>query len=168
MSKKIRSNSFAARLTAAQRDELFEALAEGLALGAAAEKVRDWIKANDEAGLNGPGPQPELALADHSVVGRWYRGVRAERRYAEARERAAVAEEQDMGDIALEGRRALMHARWLATHDDLTVTQIVALERSQVLRERLELDRAKLAERQRRYISLANYLAERDAAQRKA
>lgn len=168
MSRKIRSNSFAARLTAAQRDELFEALAGGLAFRAAGEKIRDWIKANDEAGLNGDGPHPDLALADHSMVCRWYRGVRAERRYAEAREIATVVEQQDPGDLAEQAQRALVHARWLATLQELKVTEVVALERSQVARERLELERAKLADRQRRHISLAAYFTERDARQRKA
>lgn len=168
MSKKIRSNSFAARLTAAQRDELFEALAGGLAFRAAGEKIRDWIKANDEAGLNGEGPHSELALADHSMVCRWYQGVRAERRYEEAKEIATVVEAQDQGDLAEQGQRALVHARWLAALQGLKVTEIVALERSEVARERLELERAKLADRQRRYISLAAYLTEREARQQKA
>jgi len=163
MSKKIRSNSFSARLTAAQRDELFEALAGGLAFREAGGKIRDWIKANDEAGLNGEGPHPELALADHSVVCRWYQGVRTERRYETAREIATVVEQQDLGSLAEQGQRALAHARWLAALEGLKVTEIVALERSQLARERIELEREKLADRQRRQASLAAFLMERQA-----
>ncbi|MBS0630814.1 MAG: hypothetical protein JSS11_02790 [Verrucomicrobia bacterium] len=166
MSKKIRSNSFAARLTGAQRDELFEALAGGLAYRAAGGRIRSWIKANDEAGLNGEGPHRELALADHSMVCRWYQGVCAERRYEEALEVAAVAEAQGPADPEGEARCALGRARWLAVHADLTVTQIVALERSLLARDRLALDREKVAMRQRRQAAVDGLCGERAQQER--
>lgn len=130
------SNSFAARLTAAQREELFAALANGLSYTASAVKIRDWITVNAAAGLNEVQPGGEVPLAKVSTISRWYRGMAAQRRY----EPAGV------------GRR-----------QGLKTAEIVALEKIELAREKFELEREKVAyERGRdRLLEKARLLVER-------
>jgi len=65
---KLRSDSFAARLTPAQRDELFIALAGGLGLPEAAAKVSEWTKAEWGGRRTTPSTVWELAYPARKVV----------------------------------------------------------------------------------------------------
>lgn len=112
--RKPQSNSFAARLTAAQREELFDALAAGLGYRAAAVKISDWISANDAAGLNGDQPGREIPPPSAATLSKWYRGRAAQRRY----EPAGV------------GRR-----------QGLKTAEIVALEKLELARAKFEFER---------------------------
>lgn len=150
MKKTIRSNSFAARLTPAQRDELFEAITAGLSYHDAAKKIRDWITANDAAGRNGPRPVRPLKLSEATTIGKWYHATATERRHALVAEVAKVAQAHCPADYEAQGRRALGQARYLATLEGLSVADIVMLERSELARDKLALEREKLAYQQRR------------------
>lgn len=141
--KTIRSNSFAARLTAEQRDELFELLAEGLSYREGAEKVRDWIMANDEAGLNGTQPARELRLTEATTIRRWYHATSVERRYALARETFMASQAHHPENYKTQTWAALDQARYLAVHENLRVTDIAMLERNELNRQKLAFQREK-------------------------
>jgi len=131
--KKLRADSFAARLTPAQRDELFTALAGGLGLVEAAQKVHAWTKA--EWGGKPPSTQ---------AISAWFAGARVERRYAAAKEAALVAQANCPDDYDERARRALGQAKFLATLEDLSPKEVAILERNELARQKLELDRRKL------------------------
>lgn len=150
MVKKISPNSFIARLTAAQREELFFALSDGLGYRQALGKIRAWMQANDEAGLNGDKAGREIRMSAISVLSKWYRNAVAQRRYERAKEAAAVALAHAPADFEEQARRALGHARYLATLEGLAVSDIASLERNELARERLAFDREKHADQQRR------------------
>lgn len=152
LKKKIYSNSFAARLTAAQRDELFDALAGGLGLRAASERVRDWMSANAEAGLIDERAEGEMKVTQGAVISRWYRRVVAERRYERARELAGVGLAEAPEDYDDQTTRALGHARYLATLEGIGVSEIAALERNALAREKFAFEQRKfdIAGRERR------------------
>jgi len=130
---KLRSDSFAARLTAAQREDLFALLAGGKSLAEAARWVRD-------AGARAPSQQ---------ALSAWYAGARIERRYSAAKESALVAQANCPADYTEAARRALGQARFLATLEDLAPKEIAVLEKNDLTREKIELDRQKLAQDQR-------------------
>lgn len=145
MKKKIYSNSFASRLTAEQRDELFAALKDGLSYSEAAAKIRHWMKTNDEAGLNGARPGREIQLTQATTIAKWYHTTAIEHRYAAAQEVDRVARAQCPPDYEEQTRRALGQARLLAILEGLRPADIALLERNEIAREKLALDREKLA-----------------------
>lgn len=130
---KLRSDSFAAGLTPAQRDELFALLAGGKSLAEAAR----WVR-----GLGAKAPSQQALSA-------WYAGARIERRYSAAKESALVAQANCPADYTEAARRALGQARFLATLEDLAPKEIAALEKIDLTREKLDLDRQRLAQDQR-------------------
>lgn len=130
---KLRSDSFAARLTAAQREDLFALLAGGKSLAEAAR----WVRA---AGAKQPSQQ---------ALSAWFAGARVERRYAAAKEAALVAQANCPADYTEAARRALGQARFLATLEALTPKEVAILEHNELAREKLDLDRLKLAQDQR-------------------
>ena len=131
---KLRADSFAARLTPAQREELFVSLAGGMSLVDAARKVHEWTKAE----WGGKPPSTKAISA-------WFTGQRLERRYLAAKEAAIVAQANCPADYDVQARRALGQARFLATLEDLAPKEIAALEKADLDRQRLELDRVKVA-----------------------
>ena len=131
---KLRSDSFAARLTPAQRDELFIALAGGLGLPEAAAKVCDWTRA--EWGGRKPSTQ---------AISAWFIGTTRERRFLAAKESALVAQANCPADYDEQARKALGQARFLATLEELSPTDIAALDKNELIRQKLDLDRQKLA-----------------------
>lgn len=130
---KLRSDSFAARLTAAQREELFALLAGGKSLAEGAQ----WVR--------GKGAKPPSQQA----LSAWFAGARIERRFVAAKEAALVAQANCPADYSEGARRALGQARFLATLEDLTPKEIAVLEKNDLTREKIELDRQKLAQDQR-------------------
>jgi len=142
-SKTIRSNSFAARLTAEQRDELYDLLDGGLSYREAGEKVRAWIKANDEAGLNSKRAAREFRLTDATTIRRWYKGTTVQRRFAVAQEAAVVALAYCPETFKSQTWRALDQARYLASFENLSVSDIAKLERNEILRQKLAFQREK-------------------------
>lgn len=166
--KKISPNSFIARLTAAQREELFFALSDGLGYRQALVKIRAWMQANDEAGLNGDKAGREIRMSAISVLSKWYRNAVAQRRYERAKEAAAVALAHAPADFEEQARRALGHARYLATLEGLGASDIASLERNELARERLAFEREKHADQLRRDAVLLQAQAYLDQANKNA
>ena len=133
ISRKLRSDSFAAQLTLTQREDVFAALAGGESLADAAQRVRAWIG------------KPVSAQA----VSTWFAGARVERRFAAAKESALVAQANCPADYDEQARRALGQAKFLATLEDLTPGDIAALDRNELARQKIELERQRLAQDQR-------------------
>jgi hypothetical protein len=125
---KLRSDSFAARLTAAQRDELFAALAGGEALAAAVKRVRDWSgKATSQ-----------------QAISAWQAGERVYRRISAAREVGLVAQANCPSDYSDQARRALGQAKFLATLEELSPGEIAQFEKNALIERKLALDEQKL------------------------
>ncbi len=140
MGKKLRSDSFAARLTPRRRDELFESLAGGMSLQEAAELVGKWTKAEGcPATGSGRARKPST-----QAISAWFAGARVERRFLAAKEAALVAQANCPDDFDAQARRALGQARFLAALEELSPGEIAKLERNELLRAKLELDRQKL------------------------
>ena len=131
---KLRSDSFAARLTPQQRDELFARLAGGLSLREAALQAHAWTKA--EWGGKPPSDQ---------AISAWFVGQRVERKMLAAREAALVAQANCPADVDEQARRALGQAKFMAVLQDLEPMDIAMLEKNQIAREKLELEKEKLA-----------------------
>jgi hypothetical protein len=131
---KLRKDSFAARLSAAQRDELFALLAGGLGLADAAKQVHAWTKA--EWGGRAPSTQ---------AISAWFQATTVERRYAAAKEVALVAQANCPADYDEAARRQLGQARFLATLEGLSAMDIAFLEKNEIARQKLELEKEKLA-----------------------
>ncbi len=131
---KLRSDSFAARLTPAQRDELFVALAGGLSLTEAASKVGEWTKSE---GWRKPSTQ---------AISAWFQGAKVERRFMAAKEAALVTEANCPADYDEKARRALGQAKFLAVLEDLSPMDLAFLERNDIAKQKLDLDRQKLAQ----------------------
>lgn len=121
---KLRSDSFAARLKPAQKDELFAALVGGLGHEPAADQVRAWT-----------GRKPS-----GTAVAAWYRGELVGRRIAACREVALVAEANCPADYSEQARRALGQAKFLAMLEDLTPRDIAAFEKNSLTERKLTLD----------------------------
>lgn len=129
---KLRADSFAARLTPAQRDELFSALAGGKSLAEAVELAGGWTKAE---GWKKPSQQ---------AISAWFQGAKIERRYLAAKEAALVTQANCPADYDEQARRALGQAKFLATLEDLSPMDVAFLEKNQIAREKLELERRRL------------------------
>lgn len=127
---KLRADSFAARLTAAQRDELFAALAGGEALRAAAQRVQQWT-----------GRRPST-----QALSAWQVGEGRRRRHLAAREAMLVSMANCPPDMDAQTRRALGHAKYLAALEALAPREVAALLKADLDERRLELDRQKLAQ----------------------
>ncbi len=130
---KLRSDSFAARLTPAQRDELFAALAGGLALTEAAKKVLEWTKV--EWGGKPPSTQ---------AISAWLAGATVERRFAAAKEAALITQANCPADYDAQARQALGQAKFLATLEELSPKEVALLDRNELLRQKLDLQREQL------------------------
>lgn len=133
MNPKLRSDSFAARLSAAQREELFMLLAGGGSLAEAAAKVGEWTKAE---GWRKPSTQ---------AISAWFAGARVERRHLAAKEAMLVAQANCPADYDEQARRALGQAKYLAVLEDLSPMDLAFLEKNQIAREKLELEKQRLA-----------------------
>ena len=131
---KLRSDSFAARLTPAQRDELFIALAGGLGLPEAAAKVCEWTRA--EWGGRKPSTQ---------AISAWFQGAKVERRFLAAKEAALVAQANCPADYDAQARTALGQAKFLAMLEDLTPSDVANFEKNALIQQKIDLDRQKLA-----------------------
>jgi hypothetical protein len=131
---KLRKDSFASRLTPAQRDELFTALAGGKGLVEAAAMVHDWTKSE----WSGRPPSGQAISA-------WFQGAKVERRFLAAKESALVAQANCPADYDEQARRALGQAKFLATLEDLSPMDIAFLEKNELAKQKLDLDRQKLA-----------------------
>lgn len=132
--KKLRKDSFAARLTPAQRDELFLFLAGGGGLADAARKVHEWTRA--EWGGKAPSTQ---------AVSAWFAGARVERRHAAARESMYVGMANCPADMDQQTRLAIGQATYLATLEDLEPRDVVAFAKLELDKSKLELDRIKVS-----------------------
>jgi hypothetical protein len=145
---KLRSDSFAARLTASQRDDLFIALAGGLGLPEAASKVAEWTKA--EWGGRRPSTQ---------AISAWYQGAKVERRFAAAKESALIAQANCPADYDLQARTALGHAKFLATLEELTPKDIAVLQKNELIERKLDLDQQKFElDRERLHLDQEKFL----------
>lgn len=127
--RKLRSDSFAARLSPAQRDELFAALAGGLGVDEAPAKVHAWTKA--EWGGKPPSPQ---------AISAWFAGEKVARRLFIAREVALQTEANCPADYDAQSRRALGQARFMAVLGELTPKEIATFDRNDIARQKLEHD----------------------------
>jgi hypothetical protein len=134
VSQKLRKDSFAARLTPAQRDELFVKLAGGLGLDEAARQVHAWTKA--EWGGKAPSTQ---------AVSAWFAGARVERRHAAAKEAMLVGMANCPADMDTQTRSAIGQAKYLATLEDLEPRDVVAFAKLDLDERKLALDERKLA-----------------------
>ncbi len=132
--RKLRSDSFASGLTAAQRDELFTALVGGLGY----DRGADWVKARGR-----PRPSPQAVQA-------WFAGARAARTIAAAREVALVTEANCPADYDAQTRRALGQQKFLAVLAGLSAKDVAALQSVDIAQQKLDLDRQKLELEERR------------------
>ena len=132
--KKLRKDSFAARLTPAQRDELFAKLAGGMGLDEAAKLVHTWTKA--EWGGKAPSTQ---------AVSAWFAGARVERRHSAAKEAMLVGMANCPADMDELTRKALGQAKYLAVLEDLEPRDVVAMAKLDLDERKLDLDERKLA-----------------------
>lgn len=147
---RIYSHSFAARLTEAQREELFTALSNGLKYDDGAALVRGWMKANAAALPPGTPPGRPITLSSGSSIGKWFNTQQAARRYAKARDAAQARWARTRDTDPTEARHALEQARAAAVMEGLRPTEIAAFERTELAREKLELEREKVAYQRRR------------------
>jgi hypothetical protein len=131
---KLRSDSFAAGLTASQRDELFAALVGGLGY----DRGADWVKSHGR-----PRPSPQAVQA-------WYAGAKAERAIAAAREVALVTEANCPADYDAQARRALGQQKFLAVLAGLSAKDVAALQSVDIAQQKVDLDAKKLALEERR------------------
>lgn len=132
---KLRADSFAARLSPAQRDELFALLAGGKSLAEAAAQAHAWTKA--EWGGKAPSTQ---------AVSAWFAGERVARRLHIAREVAIQTEANCPADYDEQTRRALGQAKFLAMLEELSPKEVAIFDRNELLRQKVELDKQKLAQ----------------------
>ena len=130
---KLRKDSFAARLSAAQKDELFALLAGGKGLDEAAAQVHEWTK--EEWGGRPPSTQ---------AISAWFAGARVERRFAAAKEAALITQANCPEDFDEQARRALGQAKFLTVLEELSPKEVAALEKNELTRQKLELDKRKL------------------------
>lgn len=142
---KINSRSFATGLTSAQRQELFIALNEGLSYAQAREKVYEWYQENTGALRAGFPVVTQVKPPSITAIGEWYRAAVADQRYAAAMASATAPAAGGPADYDEEMRRALGQARVLATKQDLSVSALTALDRNELARARLALERERLA-----------------------
>lgn len=145
MRLKTRSNSFAARLTAGQRDELFTTLGDGLSYKDAALRVLEWYQENAAARHPGWGDPGQLKAPCPTCICAWYRAALTKQRYAVAKEVAAASQTECPADFDEQARLALGQARYLATLEGLSVSALTALERNELTREKIDLERDRLA-----------------------
>lgn len=134
------SHSFAARLTEAQLDQLFNAMANGIKYADAADMARGWMKANAAAMPPGTPAGRMPAIPGGSAVGKWFKNQQAARRYLRNRDAARAR-----AAGTTETRHALEQARAAAVMEGLKPTEIAAFERNELTREKLQLEREKLA-----------------------
>lgn len=134
MKQKLRKDSFAARLTPQQRDELFAKLAGGLGLDEAALLVHGWTKA--EWGGKPPSTQS---------ISTWFQGAKVERRFSAATEAMLVTQANCPADYDERARRALGQAKFLAVLEELSPMDVAFLEKNQIAREKLELEKKRLS-----------------------
>lgn len=130
---KLRKDSFAARLTQAQRDELFEKLAGGMGLKEAAAQVHAWTKA--EWGGKPPSTQ---------AVSAWLTGQVVERKMESAKVAALVAEASAPANLDERSRRALGQAKFMAVLQGISPADIALLERNEIALQKLGLETRKL------------------------
>lgn len=145
MRLKLRSDSFSARLTAVQREELFTALGDGLSTRAASLKVYEWYRQNAAAGHPGFRAGAEIKAPSISCISLWYRTTLVRQRHAEARAVATVAQTSCPVDYDEQASRALGQARYLATLEGLSVSGLATLERNELTRKKLALEEERLA-----------------------
>lgn len=138
MKQKLRKDSFAARLTPAQREELFVKLVGGMGLDDAARQVHEWTKAE----WGGKAPST-------TAVSAWFVGAKVERRHVAAKEAMLVAQANCPADYTDQARRALGQAKYLAVLEDLSPMDLAFLEKNDIAWAKIELDRKKLAQDQR-------------------
>ncbi|MBS0633628.1 MAG: hypothetical protein JSS11_17095 [Verrucomicrobia bacterium] len=134
------SHSFAARLTEAQLEQLFNAMSNGIKYADAATMARGWMKANAEAMPPGTPAGRMPAIPGGSAVGKWFKNQQAARRYLRKRDAARAR-----AACTTETRHALEQARAAALLEGLKPTEIAAFERTELAREKLALEREKFA-----------------------
>ncbi len=152
----LRKDSFASRLTVEQREELFNALTDGMSYSEATEKITAWSV-------------PErTSRPTETAVYKWYKRMKREKwtreqmiaegevgtlssfapggasedaapRAAEGAARGA-AEDAEMEEKA---RRGLLRARYYCVSEGLEPREVAAFERNEIWRQRLELDERK-------------------------
>lgn len=132
---KLRSDSFSAKLTAEQRDDIFAALAGGMSIGESSDRIKQ-ITGRKPAG---------------SAVSVWLTRETVRRRYDLSIVAAAQASASCPKDADVQARRAVAMAKFAAVHsaEGLTPEQVAQLERNEISRLRLELDRERHATDQR-------------------
>jgi hypothetical protein len=132
---KLRSDSFSARLTADQRDDIFAALAGGISIAEACARIKE---------LTGKKPSG-------SAVSVWLTREGVRRRYELSIVAAAQASASCPKDADAQARRAVAQAKFAAVHSatGLSPEQVAQLERNEIARQRLELDRERHATDQR-------------------
>lgn len=125
---KLRSDSFAAKLSPEQRDELYVALCGGVAYAAATSQVKAWS-----------GRKPSEA-----ALSTWFTRERITRTVALAREAGLVASAAAPADYTAQERAALGRARFLTLLKDLEPEQIAKLDRNDLHRQRLAIESRRL------------------------
>jgi len=123
----LRTDSFASRLTAAQQEELFNALTEGLSLREAAIKIAAWCGSS------------RSAPPSRSSICKWYQRTKDARwrwEQVEAGLEHLGAEEK--------ARRVLLRLKYLCVEGGLEPREVAAFERIELQQRRLELEERKL------------------------
>ena len=136
--QKLRKDSFAARLTRPQKDELFSFLAEGGGLKEAAEMVHAWTKAEW-----GGKPPSTTAVSD------WFIAARIERKFEVAKLSGEVAEANAPANVDEKTRRAIGQAKFTMVLGDLSPMDFAFLEKNEIAKRKVELEEKKHAEDKR-------------------
>lgn len=128
MPRKLYSTSFAARLTAPERDELFRRLSGDLTCAAAAKLIHEWSR-------------PRLAKPPTRwTVSKWYHREKLERDVLAIRTASILHENATAEELDTAARRALGQALFESINRGLEPTEIAAYARLHVAKDKLVLD----------------------------
>mgnify|MGYP006273515525 CR=1 FL=1 len=151
MTRKLRSNSFAARLDEAQRDELMEALwTSRWSLEEASERVAQWTG----------------APVSRSAVSRYFHQRQIAWRMKRARKAGEAAEAAAPEDLDERARAAVGYQKMVSVlGGELAPKDIAAFERNELARRKQELEERRLEIDERKLTLLERKAAAADEAE---
>jgi hypothetical protein len=151
MTRKLRSNSFAARLSEAQRDELMEALwTSRWSLDEAAGKVAEWTG----------------QTVSRSALSRYFHQRQIAWRMERARKAGEAAEAAAPKDLDERARAAVGYQKMVSVlGGELAPKDIAAFERNELARRKQELEERRLEIDERKLTLLERKAAAADEAE---
>ncbi len=128
---KMRRDSFARRLTAEQREELFTSMAGGMPTKEAAKKVKEW---SNPARPSAP---------SKTAVDKWFKRERVTRGIKMAAQAAVAAEANCPEDMDEKTIRLIGQKKFEMVVDGVEPLELASFERNEIAKLRLELDERK-------------------------